>query len=397
MSMQKKLGKLKVKILLFEQKLADYKELFEADGVIDKKEQRKLDKLATQIKKIQQNISKREAKLLAKGSNTSSTLETPDPNTMTASIDGAIASTTSPSPQDDPIKKNLAYWIDMNAETFVNIQGWHLGNKNQILDEKIELDSENILKKDLPANAFYHVNIWSKTLLERWQGVFANVHTTEYIIKEFSYEITITASGKFSYSSIENKIVETKETQGGLAVIGVTEYNVKLAANHDESNQTIKVTSSALLPRKEKDKDKEEKVQTQIQVGIKFITTNIEKENPIKDTKELVFENENQAILSSDQTKHLQQWWDQLNSELQTKVKNREAKIEITGYTSETGTHDYNLKLGEERAFDTGKKLATIIGKDLDSGKSIAEIIPISKGEESNEPQRYVKIIIIQK
>jgi outer membrane protein OmpA-like peptidoglycan-associated protein len=112
-------------------------------------------------------------------------------------------------------------------------------------------------------------------------------------------------------------------------------------------------------------------------------------------TKELIFENENQAILSCDQLRTLQDWWAKLNPDLKLKIENRKAHIKIIGYTTTTGSDLYNFKLGKDRAFDVGNLLASMIGRDLE-GKSIADIRPITQGEKSNDPNRYVKILVVQ-
>lgn len=109
--------------------------------------------------------------------------------------------------------------------------------------------------------------------------------------------------------------------------------------------------------------------------------------------QELVFEKENQAVLSSDQLRVLQKWWDSLNVELKESIKRQEAYIEIIGYTTTTGTDLYNHKLGKERAIDVRDLLIEIIGVNTDN-KSIAIINCSTKGELSDNPSRYVKIII---
>lgn len=109
--------------------------------------------------------------------------------------------------------------------------------------------------------------------------------------------------------------------------------------------------------------------------------------------KELIFEKENQAILSCNQLRTLQRWWDELNPKLKKNIKNQTAEIEIIGYTTETGTDLYNLKLGQDRALDVRDLLVKIIGVNTEN-KSIAIISCSTKGEYSNKPKRYVKIIV---
>jgi outer membrane protein OmpA-like peptidoglycan-associated protein len=126
------------------------------------------------------------------------------------------------------------------------------------------------------------------------------------------------------------------------------------------------------------------------------ISLELKKEKEIKikpKVKKLVFEKENQAILSSDQTSVLIEWWKKIDIELKKLIKNRKASIEIIGYTSPTGSNDYNLNLGEERAIHTKNTLTKIIGKDSE-GNSRAIIYTKSWGENTEYPQRYVQIII---
>ena len=110
--------------------------------------------------------------------------------------------------------------------------------------------------------------------------------------------------------------------------------------------------------------------------------------------KELVFEKENQAVLSSDQTSILIKWWNGIDAT--TKIKRREVYIEITGFTSTTGSNNYNYELGKDRARDVGKKLSGIIGESL-SGEPVAEIRVNSFGEDTEDPRKYVKIYISDK
>lgn len=110
-------------------------------------------------------------------------------------------------------------------------------------------------------------------------------------------------------------------------------------------------------------------------------------------TKELVFEKENQAILSCDQLRTLQRWWEELNPKLKQNIRNKTAEIVIIGYTTETGTDLYNLKLGQDRAVDVRDLLVKIIGVNTEN-KSIAIISCSTKGEYSDQSKRYVKIIV---
>lgn len=92
----------------------------------------------------------------------------------------------------------------------------------------------------------------------------------------------------------------------------------------------------------------------------------------------------------------LQDWWKGLKDDLKIKIENREAYIKITGYTTTTGDDSYNQKLGENRAIDVRNLLISIIGFD-EKNNSIAQIKCNSEGENSDDPNRYVKILVIEK
>ena len=107
--------------------------------------------------------------------------------------------------------------------------------------------------------------------------------------------------------------------------------------------------------------------------------------------KELVFEKENQAVLSSDQLRVLYQWWKELSPAYRLAIEKKKAVIFIEGYTSHSGDDTYNYKLGLDRAKHCEEMLKNIIGT-ID-GKSIA-IIRVSTSGEFEESKRYVKITI---
>lgn len=113
-------------------------------------------------------------------------------------------------------------------------------------------------------------------------------------------------------------------------------------------------------------------------------------------TKELIFESENQAILSCDQLRTLYKWWDSLSPDLKEKIENREVQIKVIGYTSDTGKDRYNHKLGGERAQDVAKMIEGLVATDSD-GKGLIDIKCSSRGEWTEDDRRYVKIIVKQK
>ncbi|MCP4441996.1 MAG: OmpA family protein [Aureispira sp.] len=113
-------------------------------------------------------------------------------------------------------------------------------------------------------------------------------------------------------------------------------------------------------------------------------------------TQEVVFEKENQAVLSSDQRAVCVDWWKKLDSKLKTLIEDRKAKVKIIGFTSPPGSKEYNLRLGEDRAKHVAELLATFIGKNL-KGECIADLRISSYGEEIGESKRYVRIIIEEK
>lgn len=67
----------------------------------------------------------------------------------------------------------------------------------------------------------------------------------------------------------------------------------------------------------------------------------------------------------------------------------------IQGFASPSGTKNYNSELGLKRAQNVAKMLTPIIGTDV-KGKPICIFNLISKGEDTNDPRRYVKITTIR-
>jgi outer membrane protein OmpA-like peptidoglycan-associated protein len=109
--------------------------------------------------------------------------------------------------------------------------------------------------------------------------------------------------------------------------------------------------------------------------------------------QELIFEKENQAVLSSDQREVCMKWWYELSPMLKKKLRNKEAKLIIQGYTTPSGTTRYNDRLAEERAKETLKVLAPKIGVDLE-GKPAFLYSIIAEGEYTDNSYRYVKITV---
>lgn len=110
--------------------------------------------------------------------------------------------------------------------------------------------------------------------------------------------------------------------------------------------------------------------------------------------KELIFEKENQAILSSNQKNVCFEWWQKLNSKLKNDIRNRKAKIVIQGFASPPGSDEYNNELGLDRARNVAKLLKPKIGTDI-NGESLCIFQLVGEGEQTNNPRRYVRITIL--
>lgn len=111
--------------------------------------------------------------------------------------------------------------------------------------------------------------------------------------------------------------------------------------------------------------------------------------------KELVFEKENQAILSSDQKNICFEWWQKLNPKLKNDVRNRKAKIVIQGFASPPGSDEYNNELGLDRARNVAKLLKPKIGTDI-NGEPLCIFQLLGEGEQTDDPRRYVRISILE-
>lgn len=110
--------------------------------------------------------------------------------------------------------------------------------------------------------------------------------------------------------------------------------------------------------------------------------------------KELVFEKENQAVLSSDQREVCLEWWENLSIKHKEAVRNQKAKLVIRGFTSSTGTELYNETLAAKRAQHVAKMLVPKIGRDIE-GKPVCRFELIAKGERTDDPKRYVRITVV--
>lgn len=186
------------------------------------------------------------------------------------------------------------------------------------------------------------------------------------------------------------------------------EYDISLDIKYINGGQSIRLQSNGLVKGKTieesyKNWDTKDKKRTMVTTDkiLKSIapTLVLKPEKyiaPAPISTKLIFESENQAILSCNQLRTLYQWWENLNSELKSKIENREAYIKVIGFTTKTGRDTYNLKLGGERALDVKKSLELIIGKNSEEDP-IAEIKYLSQGEWSNNPKRYVKILVIER
>jgi hypothetical protein len=96
---QKKLDNLKSKVRILKDKSNKYRELFMADGVIDQKEQKQLDRIDRLIDRINSNIRRREERLVLRAKNEATTNETNNSSSTSQSEDDESTSnseTTAP-------------------------------------------------------------------------------------------------------------------------------------------------------------------------------------------------------------------------------------------------------------------------------------------------------------
>lgn len=301
----------------------------------------------------------------------------------------AVATQFMPTTKDDPIKKGLEWWVDFSLETFVTLKGYDKNTNEEVINTKYEFDKEEELEIELKANTTYQAYIWSTAYIDYYYG-FGGIHRKkEYMTKTMYYQIKTSSKGELSLELISEKVAEASSPDV------IEKYSVELASQPKPSAHLIYLKGSATTPEKDEDGVKyEKKVVSETETNLRFT---IDQESiiiPQPISKKLIFESENQAILSCNELRTLHRWWEELSPNLKKKIKDKTAEIEIVGYTTTTGTDRYNDKLGLERALDVRNALTKIIGIDAEN-KSIAVISCSTKGELSDEPSRYVKLIVI--
>ncbi len=301
---------------------------------------------------------------------------------------------------DDPIVKQINYELYLSLETFIYVKVWDLnkGKEKPYFTKKIELESESDFPTiEIPSYSEVEISTWAKASF-----IDANIFADPYVeILQKDYFALIKVDKKGNYS-----LIDTNEKTNIHNSKVLSDYDVSLNIEYIKNGQQIRVHADGFATGKvvEKEyknwdtktiKEKAEfkdKVLKSIAPTLKLKALKYIAPPPV--SKELIFESENQAILSCDQLRVLHKWWDSLQQELKNKVENREAYIKVIGYTTTTGNDRYNDKLGEQRALDVKKLLDTIIGKKSET-EGVADIRYSSKGEISDDPDRYVKILVI--
>ncbi|BDS13459.1 OmpA family protein [Aureispira anguillae] len=358
-----------------------YKKLLEKAGGISAEEQAQLDKIEATIAKVEEVIAIKRQKILQISTDLKSLKR---------------------KKEDDPIERQIDYQLSISLETFITIKYWRLDQPNEapVILPKVELENETDFPiVSIPSNTKVEVYTWAKAIF-----IDANLLTSndeEVLQKDFSATIHIDKKGKFSLlDSNETVTINNHEKLKG--------YDITLGIKYISGGASIRLQANGLakgktLEESYKNWDSKDKKTAFVMTDqvLKSIapTLVLQPEKyiaPAPISKKLIFESENQAILSCDQLRTLQDWWKGLKDDLKNKVKNREAYIEVIGYTTTTGNDLYNYNLAGDRAFDVGRLLAGMIGITLE-GKSIADIRPISEGENTDNPNRYVKILIVIK
>lgn len=305
--------------------------------------------------------------------------------------------------EEDPIVKRIDYELLIYLETFITVKYWELdkvdikGYKPTTLP-KVELDNEDeIPVLDIPANSKVEVYTWAKAIFKD-----ANLFEADYneiIQKDFFADVVVDKKGNFSLEDTNEKVGSNNSNL-------LKKYDISLNIDYVGGGKKIRLHADGFATAKVQEesyknwdtKTKTEKREFKDQV-LKSITPAFKLKAgkyiaPPSPSKELIFESENQAILSSDQRKVCVYWWEQLKPELKERIRNKKAKIVVKGFASPPGSIEYNEKLAMKRAQNIAKILSNKIGVDLD-GKPIGIFNIISKGEETDDPKRYVKIIVV--
>lgn len=304
--------------------------------------------------------------------------------------------------QDVPIEKQIDYQLYLTLETFIFVKVWDLnkGKDKPTFTKKIELESESEFPiLEVPSYSNIEISTWAKASFID-TNLFES-HYVEILQKDYSALVSINKKGIFSLNDYSEKTNIHNNTV-------LKDYDVSLNIEYIQNGQQIRVHADGFATGKiieesysnwdtKTVKEKQafkDKVLKSIAPTFKFKAQKYIPLPPL--SKELIFESENQAILSCDQLRVLHKWWNTLNPDLKSKVENREAYVKVIGFTTTTGNDRYNTKLGEQRALDVKKLLDTIIGKRSEN-EGVADIRFSSKGEISDNPDRYVKILVIEK
>lgn len=307
-----------------------------------------------------------------------------------------------------PIIKNIDFPHKLTLDAHLHIQAWdwdkNFSEPKRYLQEDIEVDNEdNVCGPTVLTNSRVHINIWAKASIIEWDWLYGwdNKYTSEVLTKEFDLRLHIDKEGNFKVLHFGEKVEEHNPKK-------IEEYQISLSSILIEKGSCIRIKAEGLLTGKVKEQKYKNWDTRELSETITFsdqvvaaiapticIYTNERAREVVRD-QELYFESENQAILSSDQLHVLNRWWEHQPSHIKQLIKEGKATIEIVGFTSPTGTDEYNLSLGEKRAEHVKKMLNMIIGKDS-SDNYMADIHTASKGELSKFPKRYVSINVIIK
>lgn len=392
----KKINQLKSDLSQIKISLHKYHGIIEADGETSKQEKVKLNELLSLLKKAEGKLATltkaEETKLLNIGKQ-----EIVD----TASLEERSKTIQNIIPDFVPVFQEI---IEGCSLTVMNYGSVSIDNQH-ILDggtQFFAIHNDRVENIKVPKNCTGTISIKSTWVYKQdpkgltWHSFGKDVQTASRV---YSIDYTFKVDEEGNIQIFKGTVTKESEFLEDIAdlIFYIRDLEVEL-----EHKTTLSFTGGIIENQKSAFSEAITHYMSTLKIRKKdFVTSfslvlELEKEVPIKmanNTKELVFEKENQAILSCDQLRTLQRWWEELNPKLKQNIRNKTAEIVIIGYTTETGTDLYNLKLGQDRAVDVRDLLVKIIGVNTEN-KSIAIISCSTKGEYSDQSKRYVKIIV---
>ena len=279
----------------------------------------------------------------------------------------------------------------LSVEAYLSYKAYDKSPERKLLvNEKVKLTDNTTI--NIPSHCELETYLWVKVELVD-QGLWDKKHAA--FIVNYTGISNVDKEGVFT---VIDKYCKQLESEG------VSEYTIRNDFYHPDGGKHLRLQIKGILPGKKEQhkhwtggKDTEVVIPTGVVassvLSVKFLPEPYVPQQ--LGSKELVFEKENQAVLSSDKREVCLEWWRQLKPELKEAIRSQKAKIVIRGYTSPPGSFEYNAALAEERARAVARILIPKIGSNID-GKPLAIIRIIGEGEDTDNPRRYVKIEVIE-